>query len=208
MRPNDLEMRRKYTEYVRSQVQIVSLPGFIVVGIITIICAIPSIKGGGFALLGKTMTPDIIVFLLSLSLTFCIAVCYIIARKYPIASEFVFPSVTLCFILICIPTYYENPKTSTIVHGSSLIQLYFAGHLYYLALTMFFTASYLPALVSRIIFLGFFLNLGIRRRLEGSATTTSILFNYLMTVTIIELNLYNIHRKTLQLFIEKESNVV
>ena len=148
-------------------------------------------------MLDQKIKPNIVVFLMNLGLTLSILVCYLIAKKHSIASEFVSPLLTLCFGLLCIPTYYEDPKHATLLSGATLVQLYFAGHLFYLTLTMFFTASYLPALATRIVYLGIFLHLAIRRNIEGSATALVVSFNIIMTTLVVELNAYNTNRKTL-----------
>ncbi len=44
MRPNNSEMAKKYTEYVRSQVLLVSPAGAIIFSIIAIAALIPAIK--------------------------------------------------------------------------------------------------------------------------------------------------------------------
>ena len=116
IRPDNSEMSRKYTEYVRSQVQIVSPAGLIIIGIITIIPLIPTLIKRELPQLSDTIKPNAAVFLLSLTLTLSILVCYLIGRKHSIASEFVSPLFTLCFLLFCIPTFYENPKEAKVIN--------------------------------------------------------------------------------------------
>ena len=70
----------------------------------------------------------------------------------------------------------------------------------------FFSASYLPALASRIVYYGFAINVAVRRVTSGDAKWLYISTNFVMTNLAIEFNAYNSNRKTLELFIEKERN--
>ena len=115
IRPDNSEMSKKYTEYVRSQVQLISPAGAIFMGIIALVALIPAIKKQEFADLSDTIKPNTVIFLLSAALTLSILLCYLIARKHPIASEFVAPMFILCFLLFCIPTFYENPKEAKLI---------------------------------------------------------------------------------------------
>ena len=108
-------MSKNYTEYVRSEVQKVSPAGFIILGSITLIAMIRAILKHEFQELSSTIKPNAAVFLLSSALTLIILVCYLIGRKNSIASEFVSQLFTLCFVLFCIPTFYEHPKDAQVI---------------------------------------------------------------------------------------------
>jgi hypothetical protein len=190
-------MSSKYTEYVRSQVHIVSFAGFLILGFITIVTLIPALSKKEFQFLSVTIKPNVTVLLISFALTLSILVCYLIGRKHTIASEFVSPLFTLCFLLISIPTLYENPKTAVIIHHQSLLQLLNQGYLFNFAVSCFFSASYLPAVASRLVLNSVLLNVAIRRHLSGEVEVLPVLFNFIASVSFSELNAYNSHRKTI-----------
>ena len=196
--PKDSEMRSKYVEYLRSQVQLVSPAGIIILGVLTLISLIPAITNKQFQVLGETIKPDVGVFFLSLAFTANISVCYLISRKHPIASEFVSPLLTICFILFCVPTYYErDAKKATILTKNTLFQTINMGYMFNFIVSCFFSASYLPALASRLVLDVFFIHLCVRRITSGDITALPVIYNFLLTVVVLELNAYIINRKTL-----------
>ena len=196
--PKDPEMRSKYVEYLRSQVQLVSPAGILILGLLTLISLIPAVTRKEFHDLGETIKPDVALFFLSLALTANISGCYLLSFKNTIASEFVSPLLTLCFILFCIPTYFErDAKKATILAKSTLLQVGNMGYIFNLVVSCFFTASYLPALASRLVLYVLFIHLCVRRVTSGDYTVMPVIYNFIVTNGLIELNAYNSNRKTL-----------
>lgn len=66
-----------------------------------------------------------------------------------------------------------------------------------LIISAFFSASYLPALASRLFLYAFIIHLAVRRVTSGDAKWLYISANFLMSNLTIEFNAYNMNRKTL-----------
>ena len=71
---------------------------------------------------------------------------------------------------------------------------------------MFFDGNYVVSLIARLISYVLVLWLVLRRKLAGDGVLGPLLFNFVMIVGMVELNAYNINRKTVGLFLEKESS--
>jgi hypothetical protein len=150
--------------------------------VLTISSLIPAVKNKEFQVLGEIIKPDVGVFFLSLALTVNISVCYLISRKHPIASEFVSPLLTLCFILFCVPTYFErDAKNATILAKNTLLQTLNMGYMFNFIVSVFFSASYLPALAWRLVLDVFFIHLCVRRVTSGEISAMPVIYNLIMT---------------------------
>jgi hypothetical protein len=134
-------------------------------------------------------------YLMASALFLSITICYLLSKKYSVALECVTPIFTLFSILIGIPTYYESPTHATIITGKTLSSILNSGYLYNSIVTCFFSANYAVTLVSRGINLSFLLFHAIRYFKSGRGEMMPTIFNYLTTVILNELNIYNVHRK-------------
>jgi hypothetical protein len=71
------------------------------------------------------------------------------------------------------------------------------GYIFNSTISYFFSASYLVATAARLVLNGLALYLGIRRVMAQEAEILAVLFNYAVITIALELNSYNVNRKTL-----------
>ena len=135
-----------------------------------------------------------------------ISVCWLVSKKYPVATEFICPVFVACVYLACIPLYYDSLDNPTIIEGQSLLQILNILYIFLLILSMFFDGNYMVSLIARLLCYILVLWVVLRRKFAGDAVLGPLLFNYVTILGMTEFNAYNINRKTVGLFLEKESS--
>ena len=84
LRPNKLEMREAYNEYLREEVRTVMPLGSLIIGLVTLVFLVMSIVKGEFKEIAEKniVGPNLMFFFMASALFFSISICYLLSKKY------------------------------------------------------------------------------------------------------------------------------
>jgi len=152
------------------------------------------------------MAPEIVYFFCSGILMVTITACALIARRWLVVIEFIIPIFSILITMFALPTWYEDPSKPKLVRGATLLQFNSFIYITYIFTCFFCTSHYSISLAGRAIIVLNNLNISLRRYTAGDVTLLPVLFNFVITIVLIEGQSFYFNREKVKLFLEKEAS--
>jgi len=144
-----------------------------------------------------------VYFFISLGLLIVSLPLYFIGRKFTIAFELIIPIYVIVYVIIFWPLFFENPRKPKRIVGAALLQANNFSYICNLILLFFFTSHYSISTAGRALIHFNCLNISFRRWLAGDSQLLPVLFNWVTTVSLLEIINYTVMKNKLDLFLDK-----
>jgi len=204
LQPIDPAIASTYSKYTRNQVKSVSPIAIFSLFIVCLIAGIICLVKGYFKTMLTHMAPEIVYFFSTGILMVVFAAFALISKKWLLAIELIIPVYSILMTAFAAPTWYEDPFKPKLVKGATLLQYNNFIYIMNIFLTLFCTSNYSVSVAGRSILVVNNLNLTIRRYTAGDATLLPVLFNFFITITLMEAMCIYINREKVKLFLENE----